>query len=56
MVRCLKDIHLFHKWETITRQFRDVNFSEILEEPQFKDIGDYGAQACSGGACEITRF
>lgn len=57
MVRCLKDIHLFHKWETITRQFRDVNFSEILEEPQFKDIGDYGAQSCSGsGSCEITRF
>lgn len=56
MIHCLKDIHLFHKWETITRQFKDVNFSEILEQPQFKDIGDYGAQSCSGGSCEITRF
>lgn len=57
MIHCLKDIHLFHKWETITRQFKEVNFSEILEEPQFKDIGDYGAQSCSGaGSCEITRF
>lgn len=57
MIHCLKDIHLFHKWETIGRQFKDVNFSEILEEPQFKDIGDYGAQSCSGAnGCEITRF
>jgi ribonucleoside-diphosphate reductase alpha chain len=56
MVYCLKDVHLFHKWETITRQFKEVNFGEILDKPQFKDISDYAAQSCSGGACDITRI
>lgn len=56
MVYCLKDVHLFHKWETVTRQFREVNFGEILDKPQFKDISDYGAISCSGGSCEIVRI
>jgi ribonucleoside-triphosphate reductase len=56
MVYCLKDVHLFHKWETVTRQFKEVNFGEILDKPQYKDIGEFGAVACSGGSCEITRI
>lgn len=56
MVYCLKDIHLFHKWETITRQFKEVDFGEILDKPQFKDISDYGAMSCAGGSCEIVRI
>jgi len=58
MVYCLKDVHLFHKWETVTRQFKEVNFGEILDKPQYKDIADYGAVACSGpnGSCEIVRI
>lgn len=58
MVYCLKDVHLFHKWETITRQFKEVDFGEILDKPQYKDISDYAAQACSGvdGSCDITRI
>lgn len=56
MVYCLKDIHLFHKWETINRDFKEVDFSKILDKPTYKDISDYGAQACSGGVCEITKI
>ena len=56
MIYCLKDVHLFYKWETITRQFREVNFGEILDKPQYKDISDFAAQACSGGYCEITSI
>lgn len=56
MIYCLKDVHLFYKWETITRQFREVNFGEILDKPQYKDISDFAAQSCSGGSCEITSF
>jgi ribonucleoside-triphosphate reductase len=56
MIYCLKDVHLFHKWETITRQFKEVNFGEILDKPQYKDVSDYAAQACSGGSCEITKI
>lgn len=56
LVYCLKDIHLFHKWKTINRQFKEVDFNEILDEPQFKNISEYGALACSGGSCEITQI
>lgn len=55
MIYCLKDIHLFHKWETINRMFREVDFGRILSKPHFKDISEYGAIACSGNACEIVR-
>ena len=56
MIYCLKDVHLFYKWETITRQFKEVNFGEILDKPQYKDISDYAAQACSGASCDITKI
>ena len=56
MVYCLKDVHLCHKWETISRQIRDVDFSEILTKPEYKNISDYGAMSCSGGACEIVKI
>jgi ribonucleoside-diphosphate reductase alpha chain len=56
MVYCLKDVHLFHKWDIINRQFREVDFSKILSKPVFKEIGEFGAVACSGGQCEIVSF
>jgi ribonucleoside-diphosphate reductase alpha chain len=56
MVYCLKDVHLFYKWETITRQFKEVNFGEILNKPQYKSISDYAAQACSGAQCDVTSI
>ncbi len=56
MVYCLKDVHLFHKWETVTRQFKEVNFGEILDKPQYKDISDYASMACSGASCDITKI
>ena len=56
MVYCLKDVHLFYKWETITRQFKEVNFGEILNKPEYKSISDYAAQACSGAQCDVTSI
>lgn len=56
MVYCLKDVHLCHKWETISRQMKDVDFGEILKKPEYKEISDFAAQACSGNSCEIVRI
>lgn len=56
MIYCIKDVHLFHKWETVTREFKEVNFGEILDQPQYKDIGETASMACSGGSCEITHM
>jgi len=53
MIYCLKDVHLLHKWETITKQFKEVNLSKILDAPEYKDVSDYAAMSCSGGACLI---
>jgi len=55
MVNCLKDIHILHKWETINKKYKDIDLSKILTRPEYKDVSDYAATACAGGACEIIR-
>jgi ribonucleoside-triphosphate reductase len=55
-IYCIKDVHLFHKWELINRKFHPVDFGKILSKPYYKEISDYASVACSGGSCEITRF
>ena len=55
-IYCLKDVHLLHKWEIINRQFNPVDFSKILAKPTYKEISEFSAVACSGGACEITTI
>lgn len=53
MIYCLKDVHLYHKWRTINRQFKEVNFTEILTKPTYLEIDSMGAKACSGLSCSI---
>lgn len=54
MTYCLKDVYILHKWETITRTFKNVNWLEADIKPKYTDINTMGAQACSGGSCEIN--
>jgi ribonucleoside-triphosphate reductase len=53
MVLCLKDIHILHKWESINKKFKSVDLSKILTKPEYKEVSDFAAMACSGGACSI---
>jgi ribonucleoside-triphosphate reductase (thioredoxin) len=53
-IYCMKDVHLWHKWCTINKGFKLVDFTEILTKPSYTDIDTMGAIACSGGACEIV--
>jgi len=53
MIYCLKDIHLLHKWESIQRELKPVDFTKILTKPVYLDINTTGAIACYGGTCEI---
>lgn len=55
-IYCMKDVHLLHKWKVINRQFKSVDFGMILNKPTYKNVSEFAAQACSGGACEITRI
>lgn len=53
MTNCLKDVFNFHKWKTINRQMKHINFAESMGERDYTDIDTMGAQACAGGACDI---
>ena len=54
MTNCLKDCFNLHKWKTIERTMKPIDFTTALKEKQFVDVDSMGAQACSGGACEIN--
>lgn len=54
MTCCLKDVFNFHKWKSLELQLEDVHFAEALGEQDYTDVSEMGAQACSGGACEIN--
>lgn len=55
-IYCLKDIHLFHKFETISRNIKEIDFSKILTKPTYKNVADYAGIACSSGQCEIVKI
>lgn len=55
-IYCMKDVHLWHKWKVIERSFKLVDFGSILNSPKYKDVDQFGAVACSGGACEIVSL
>lgn len=51
---CLKDVHLFHKWAVITREYKKIDFTNIDFKPTFVAVDTLGAVACSSGGCEVT--
>jgi len=55
MTNCLKDSYNLHKWLTIKRNMKDIDFSQELHERSYTDVDTMGSQACAGGgACEIN--
>lgn len=52
-IYCIKDVHLWHKWNKINQNFSLIDYTKVLKEPQYSDIDTMGAIACSGGQCEI---
>lgn len=50
---CMKDVHLWHKWNVVVRNFKPVDFVEILTKPNYADVSDYAAISCHGGSCEL---
>lgn len=54
MVGCLKDVHNFHRWKSIERQMQPIDFAVELGQQAYTDVTTMGAQACSGGVCELV--
>ena len=48
---CMKDIYNFKLWTELKREYKDVDYTEVVE--QFDDTELEQALACSGGNCEI---
>lgn len=57
-IACLKDVHLFHKWKTINREFKPIDFTTVDLKPSYTNVNEMGGVACSGpnGTCEITTL
>jgi hypothetical protein len=52
-IYCMKDVHLWHKWVKIKRNFKLVDFVTLLKVPEYQDVTETSAIACAGGVCEI---
>jgi len=53
-IYCMKDVHLWHKWNTITRNFKLIDYGKILTQPNYINLNTMGAVSCSGtDGCEI---
>lgn len=50
---CLKDVYNLHKWWRIQKDLHKVDWSTSLVQKEYTDINTLGAQACSGGACDL---
>lgn len=56
-ISCLKDVHLFHKWKTINREFKTIDFTTLDMKPSYVNVNEMGGIACSGAdGCEITSI
>lgn len=52
---CLKHVSLWKTWCDLKREYKTVDWESKTEDgPELVDVNTMGAQACSGGACELT--
>lgn len=54
MTFCLKDCYNLHKWVSIEKNFKEIDFSLDLLKQSYTDVDTMGSQACAGGVCEIS--
>jgi ribonucleoside-triphosphate reductase (thioredoxin) len=54
MTYCLKDVHNWKSWCDLSRDYKDIDWSTVNEpNPFYTNVDTLGAQACSGGKCEL---
>lgn len=53
MTNCLKDCYNLHKWVTVERAMKPIDFTTKLLEKEFVEVDTMGAVACAGNGCEI---
>lgn len=54
MTYCLKDVYNWKVWCDLKREYKEVDWDNIIESEEFLvDVNTLGAQACAGGKCEL---
>ena len=53
MTYCLKDIYNLKLWEKLSKEYKDVDWTEMSEQEDNIDFGQ--ESACAGGACEMPE-
>jgi len=52
---CLKDVSNLKLWEDLNREYKEIDWSQVIEEnPYYQEVDTMAAQACSGGKCEVS--
>ena len=51
MTYCLKDVYNLKMWEKLSKEYKDVDWTDMCEEEDNIDFGQ--ESACAGGACEM---
>ena len=54
MTYCLKDCHNIKLWNDLSREYKDIDWSNVIESEHSVNIDSLGAQSCSGGKCELS--
>ena len=55
MTHCLKDVNNWKVWCDLNREYKEIDWSEVQElEAHYESVDTMGAQACSGGKCELV--
>lgn len=51
---CLKHVSIWKRWLDLKREYVEINWNKVVEvNNDGIDVDTMGAQACSGGACEL---
>lgn len=53
MTNCLKDCYNLHKWCTIVKSIKPIDFASEMTAKQYIDADTLAASACAGGQCEF---
>ena len=48
---CMKDVYNWKEWVDLTRVYKDVDYTKVVEEED--NVKPEQSWACSGGKCEI---
>jgi len=54
MTYCLKDCANLKLWNDLKREYKDIDWSDVVESEEYVIAADtMGAASCAGGACEV---